>query len=277
MEGIGMRSNNFVAVTLFLWIAVVLSDQTCLSFQLGKIFSVPTLGNNPAAQVQVAKKELLEALSNTSNGKDSTLENQIKVLGLIGYLEANAPVSKTLLTDATEAKAIDGDWYLQYTQPSKPEGIESESDIKLWTPTESTLDKTKRVDRKQVQNEGSVSFLGLIKVDTAKKLTIQSIGFEDQTFSNSVEQNFGTIRVEGSFELDAVPNRILATFKNGSLTLKNGFVIDFSVLFALRALLKKDTPGGWLETTYIDEDMRVARGNRGSLFVLSRDKDLVTP
>ena len=30
---------------------------------------------------------------------------------------------------------------------------------------------------------------------------------------------------------------------------------------------------GWLETTYVDEQWRIGRGNKGTLFILTRDPD----
>ncbi|VEU37095.1 unnamed protein product [Pseudo-nitzschia multistriata] len=277
-----------VAVALVALI-VILSSQRCLSFGLGKVFSrfgssspslsVPGIGekNKITEQVQTAKKELIETISNTNNGKESSLDTQIRVLGLIDYLETNAPVSESLLTDKTESDAIDGVWYLQYTQPSEPEGVDMENDIKPWTPEETAI--TKEFEKSiQVKNSGSVSFLGLLNVDTSKRLTTQTIGVEKKLFANAVEQDFGTIEVKGFFEIDSVPNRIIASFENGTLTLKSGFVIDFSFLFALRSYLNGGLKaGGWLETTYIDKDIRIGRGNRGSLFILSRDEDTIVP
>lgn len=286
MKHIVRRSNSLcsaVVVAAFALIAVI-SPQTCRSFEIGKVFSrLPTLsfpgaGNSNAAQVKTAKNELLKTISATKNGKESPLETQIRVLGLVNYLETKAPVSDSLLTDSTESKAIDGVWYLQYTQPSEPEGVDMENDIKSWTPEESTLDVTKKLDTRKANNEGAVSFLGVVRVDTSNKLTTQTIGVNDKLFANAVEQDFGTIQVKGFFELDSVPNRIIAAFDSGTLTLKNGFVIDFSFLFALRALTKGgEKASGWLETTYLDDDVRIGRGNRGSLFVLTRDRNTVTP
>jgi hypothetical protein len=148
----------------------------------------------------------------------------------------------------------------------------------MWKPSQSTLAETNKLDTRKANNEGAVSFLGVIKVDTSSKVTTQTIGVDTKLFSNAVIQDFGTIEVRGFFELDSVPNRIVASFQNGSLTLTNGFVLDFSFLFALRSLFKGgQTAGGWLETTYLDENLRIGRGNRGSLFVLTRDQDTVQP
>ncbi len=275
------------ALTIILTILVVL-PKSCTSFQLKNIFSgfakatkssTLTLpgSDETSAAVKTARSELLETISNTKNGKEAELSTQIKVLGLVNYLETNAPVSKNLLTEPSEYEAIDGRWYLQYTQPSEPEGVDLENDIGPWTPAQSTLSTTNRLDTRRANNEGSVSFLGVVKVDTSSKLTTQTIGIQDRSFANAVKQDFGTIEVKGTFEFDSVPNRIVAAFDTGTLTLNNGFVLDFSFLFAARAILNGGLKaGGWLETTYIDDDIRIGRGNRGSLFVLTREQDTVT-
>lgn len=266
--------------TICICLVAILPQQTCSSFEFKKIvagFAKDVSASLPIATgVQTARSELLDTIANTKNGKDAPLDTQIKVLGLVEYLESNAPVSETLLTDPSESNAIDGRWYLQYTQPSEPEGVDLDTDIVPWTPAESTLATTNRLDTRRANNEGSVSFLGVVKVDTSDKLTTQTIGVKEKLFANAVKQDFGTIEVKGSFELDSVPNRIVAAFDTGSLTLNNGFVLDFSFLFAVRAILKGGMKaGGWLETTYLDEDIRIGRGNRGSLFVLTRGQDTV--
>lgn len=255
--------------------------RTGTSFDIKNVFggssiSLPFSGNanaNANAAIQTARNELLETISNTQNGKEASLSTQIKVLGLVDYLETKARVSETLLTDPSQAEAIDGLWYLQYTQPSEPEGVDLENDIVPWKPSQSSLEYTKKLDTRKANNEGSVSFLGVVKVDTSNKVTTQTIGVKEKLFANAVQQDFGTIRVEGTFELDSVPNRIIAAFDKGTLSLNEGPVLDFSFLFALRALFKGGLKaGGWLETTYLDESVRIGRGNRGSLFVLTRDQ-----
>jgi hypothetical protein len=255
------------------------------SFGLGKILSgIANNNSNKAAtttttllspKIIAAKNELVETLQGTQNGKEASLETQTRVLQLVGYLESNAPVSPTLLTNPSESNRIDGTWFLQYTQPSEPEGIDLET-LEQWVPKPSSSESTKSLDSRRAKSEGSVAFLGLVQVDTADKTTTQTIGVETKLFANAVEQDFGTIEVKGRFELDSVPNRIVASFEQGSLTLNNGFVLDFSILFRLRAFLRNgQTAGGWLETTYLDEGLRIGRGNRGSLFVLTREEGVV--
>ncbi|MFM7384513.1 MAG: PAP/fibrillin family protein, partial [Microcystaceae cyanobacterium] len=33
---------------------------------------------------------------------------------------------------------------------------------------------------------------------------------------------------------------------------------------------------GWLETTYLDNDLRIGRGNEGSVFILARSSPLIS-
>jgi hypothetical protein len=59
--------------------------------------------------------------------------------------------------------------------------------------------------------------------------------------------------------------------------LKNGLTLNFSFLFAILAVVKQTKDFGWLETTFIDEEIRIGRGNKGTMFVLTRDPDAVKP
>jgi len=55
-------------------------------------------------------RELLESISFTNNGKSATPETQLKVLDIVRSLEVSKPPSPNLLSDAKEAKALDGVW-----------------------------------------------------------------------------------------------------------------------------------------------------------------------
>jgi hypothetical protein len=82
---------------------------------LASIFKPPS---NPLSfSVERKKAELLEAVSNTNNGKNATPEQQGRVLALVAELEAARPV--TDLSTPSELKAIDGTWFLQYTSASQ--------------------------------------------------------------------------------------------------------------------------------------------------------------
>jgi predicted acyltransferase (DUF342 family) len=133
---------------------------------------------------------------------------------------------------------------------------------------------TSKIDTRKANIQGSVR-AGNLEVDTSSRVTTQTINVADQTIENMVDLDFGTVTVGGSFRVsDTVKTRAVVAFEKADIALNNGFVIKLGFLFSLTAAFRggiKDN--GWLETTYLDAEMRIGRGNKGSLFVLTRDKD----
>ena len=64
------------------------------------------------------KADLLKAVSFTNNGKSATVEKQEEVLGIVGAIEAEAPIGSDLFNNPKKLDLLDGTWYLQYTSPS---------------------------------------------------------------------------------------------------------------------------------------------------------------
>ena len=227
------------------------------------------------------KNELLETVSFTNNGKNANLDTQRQVLRLVRTLETTSPVSTTLLSNPDEAKALDGTWFLQYTQPIELDGDDNnkesvDKDDDVWVPENSTEGDSK-IDTKPYKNMGSVGAVG-IKVETANRLTKQIFDISQRQVSNSVEQDFGTINVSGSFrQSESVPNRAVVAFEQAEIALNNGFTINLGFVFSIIGAIRGTKDNGWLETTYLDKDIRIGRGNKGSLFVLTRDQDVVKP
>ncbi|KAL3937569.1 MAG: hypothetical protein SGARI_002072 [Bacillariaceae sp.] len=219
---------------------------------------IPSLLNGgKKGQINTAKTELLQTISNTKNGKEASLDTQKQVASLVDFLETEGPTSPTLLTNAAEAQKIDGEWFLQYTQPSELEGA---SDTPTWKPASSDMEVVSKLETRPANNRGSVSAT-FLKVDTSEKLTTQTIDISEARVTNFVEQDAFTVEVAGGYELDSsVANRVIVSFDTAKITLKNAgdFVLDLGFLFQVRAFLNGGvTAGGWLETTYIDDDMRV--------------------
>eukprot|EP00339_Tiarina_fusa_P006269 CAMPEP_0117055896 /NCGR_PEP_ID=MMETSP0472-20121206/38770_1 /TAXON_ID=693140 ORGANISM="Tiarina fusus, Strain LIS" /NCGR_SAMPLE_ID=MMETSP0472 /ASSEMBLY_ACC=CAM_ASM_000603 /LENGTH=270 /DNA_ID=CAMNT_0004772111 /DNA_START=50 /DNA_END=862 /DNA_ORIENTATION=- len=232
----------------------------------------PLLNNNnsPNSNSVLLKPQLLEAISSTNNGKDADLDTQKRVLQLVRKLETERPVPDTILTDPKEAKRLDGVWFLQYTSPSE---LGEEEDIDTWTPE----NPESKIDTKPYNNKGTVGAVG-IKVETANRVTKQIFDVANSKVANSVEQDFGIIHVGGSFRpSDSVPNRAIAAFEDCWIEFNNGFQLDLGFVFSIIGAVRGTKDNGWLETTYLDNDMRIGRGNKGSLFVLTRDQNAVQP
>lgn len=224
---------------------------------------------------------MLQAVSNTANGKNATPETQTKVLQIVRSLETTKPPSPNLLTDPELAKPLlDGVWYLQYTSPSQIGGDENKDAFPdAWKPqyAESNIPTT------QFQAQGTVTAAG-IKVDTSNKVVQQIFNVEQQTVTNLITLDWGTVRVGGSFRpSEQIPNRAIAAFDTAVIQLgkgeddSSGPKINLGFVFDILALARGSKDSGWLETTYVDESLRIGRGNKGTMFVLTRDPNDVQP
>jgi len=90
--------------------------------------------------------------------------------------------------------------------------------------------------------------------------------------------SFSCVRVGGSFRLsEKNKRRAVVAFNICKIGTKFGINLDLGFLFKIQAALKGTDESGWLETTYLSENVRIGRGNKGSMFVLTRDQDAVTP
>ena len=260
-----------LVATLFLPLPVV-------GFQFPNIFGAkkpPTddSSNTPTDTTSATKQALLQAISGTDNGKSATVERQAAVLKLVRELETTAPAPDTILT--TDAALLDGPWFLQYTSPSV---LGDQTDIDdAWEPVDAAEGNSK-IPTKAFGGQGAVSAQG-IKVETANRVVKQSIDVTNSRVKNEITVDWGDILVAGSFRPStSVPQRAVVAFDTADLMLSSPkFKISLCWVFDLLALTKGgNKDNGWLETTYIDNDMRIGRGNKGTMFVLTRKADAVT-
>lgn len=224
----------------------------------------------------VAKKkaDLLEAVSYTNNGKTASPSTQTRVLRLVREIETEEPPSETLLSNPEEAKALDGVWYLQYTSPSVVGDEENFPDA--WKPSFASEGDTK-IETRSFDAKGSVSAQG-INVDVSNRVVKQIFDIDQGLFANEVELDFGMVRVAGTFrQSENVPTRAIAAFREADISLNIGITLRLGFLFAFLAAVRGTYDSGWLETTYLGEDMRIGRGNKGTMFVLTREADAVKP
>ena len=197
----------------------------------------------------------------------------------MGEIELACPPPETIFSNLEEAKELlDGVWYLQYTSPSEimeDASMDSaEDDIILWK----VENAEEQVTTKKTNSNGSVSATGF-QVDTDKGRPVKQIfDFEKGTVTNEVEANFGFVSVGGPFRpSENKYNRAVVGFVQGEIQFKFGYTLQLNWIFDIIAKVRGTTDSGWLETTYVGPDMRLGRGNKGSMFVLTRDPDAVQP
>jgi len=204
----------------------------------------------------------------------------------VRQIETKNPPPSTLYTDVAQIHLLEGVWYLKYTSPSSIEDDQGEEptkadtaakelgDLEEWRPA---VDEDERIETRQIKAKGTVSAAG-ITVDVSSRDTRQILNFDEDGGSifNEVELDFATVVVGGRLRpSDLIFNRVIASFTECKITFNNGFVLDLGFLFTIGSAFRGTDESGWLETTYVDKDLRIGRGNKGTMFVLTRDKDTV--
>jgi PAP_fibrillin len=213
------------------------------------------------------------------------------VIEKVRRLELDAPAPEDLLSDASKAKRLlDGTWYLQYTSPSQVEDADRFPDS--WKP-EFADEGESRIETKPFVAQGSVSAAG-IRVDTADRVVKQIFDVDNSSVENVIYLDWGRVRVAGTFRPSTtVPRRAVVTFDTALIRIGkgngadgdendddadgNGFTVNLGFFFSILAAIRGSNENGWLETTFVDDDIRIGRGNKGTLFVLTRDPKAVKP
>jgi hypothetical protein len=202
--------------------------------------------------VTLGKTELLNAIAPLNRGLGNTPSDRAAALAAVANLEDRNPTPRP--TEAPEL--LNGDWRLLYTTSR---GILS-------------------INRPPLLRLGEV---------------YQCIRTADATLYNVAEVNpqlgwfAGLVAVAARFEVVSTC-RVRVRFERSTLGLQNlldynapqSLITRYQNADALRALnlrFNPDQQQGWLDITYLDADLRIGRGNEGSIFVLTRTPDLRQP
>ena len=285
-----IKSNTLPSVSPTISLKTMIGRQhilivaAALSCHRGRAFNLPNLLPNfkPVLQYSTTngapapafsskqndlERGLIRAIDGTQNGKTADRLTQEKVLSIVKELEKSFAPKETLLTNPKDADILDGDWWLQFTMNDDSFTVVdgSEGDSKIST----------KQFKKDAQ--GSIS-AGGIKVDNNGgdgNPARQSFDVANGRVVNEIETGIGLVTVGIAFRpSESVPRRALAAFDTGTIATKLGVTISLDWIFDLRAKIKGSKESGWIETTYVSPSMRLGRGNKGSLFILTRDKDL---
>lgn len=193
------------------------------------------------------KKLVMRAVTNTNRGKRATAEQRQSIFSLLLDLEAYNPTA-----DPINSPAISGCWALLYTAPID----------------EKTSDKFAGTEEGPFLSRVKPASLGAVR----QSRSFQVIDAERGVAENIAEFTFfgreGSLTIYGSVVKSAATEkgavRVDVTFD--SFILKIGSVTFPSVS------LSWISPKGWIETTYLDENFRIGRGDKGSIFVAARAK-----
>ena len=190
------------------------------------------------------KSVLLEAIAGKNRGLLATEPDKQAIESAIVQLEGHNPTPHPV-----EARdLLDGNWRLLYTTSRGILGIDQLPLLKL-----GQIYQYIRYETKSIYNiaevyglpylEGLFSVAARFEPSSARRVQVK--------FERSI---FGLQRLIGYQSPENLIQQIETNQKFAA--------IDIS--------LDSRNQQGWLETTYLDEDLRIGRGNEGNVFVLTR-------
>ena len=190
------------------------------------------------------KENLINAIAPVNRGLQMS-ENQRKMIfSAVAYLEELNPTPAP--TQAPEL--LDGNWLLLFTTSQELLGIDRFPLYKL-----GNIYQCLRVSEGKIFNVAEIKGLPLLSglVSVCANFTV--------VYDKQVKVNFERL-VAGSQTL--IGYQDVNSFIDTLRSPKKLLAIDFQI--------KREDQKGWLETTYLDQDLRIGRGNEGNLFVLRK-------
>jgi hypothetical protein len=202
------------------------------------------------------KANLLNAIAPVNRGLEMS-ENQRKaIFSAVAYLEELNPTPAPNITP----ELLDGDWLLLFTTSQELLGIDRFPLYKL-----GNIYQCLRVAEAKIFNVAEIKGLPLLGglVSVCASFTVVSEKRVKVNFERLVagSQTLLGYRDVHSF-IDTLRSPVSGSANSSNKSQKKLLAIDFQI--------KREDQKGWLETTYLDRDLRIGRGNGGNLFVLKR-------
>lgn len=191
------------------------------------------------------KAELLEAIAGKNRGLLANEIDNVRVLSAIQQLEDTNTIRKPL-----EAKdLLQGDWRLLYTTSKGILGLDRFPLFKL-----GQIYQSIRVSEAKVYNIAEIIGIPMLEGLVSVAATFEPVSESrvNVVFERSI------IGLQRFFNYDT-PKKFIQQIESGKKFLPLDFKID------------RGEQKGWLEITYLDEDMRISRGNEGNVFVLTKE------
>ncbi|CAI9086853.1 OLC1v1020772C1 [Oldenlandia corymbosa var. corymbosa] len=223
------------------------------------------------AEIDALKKRLVDAFYGTNRGLSATSETRAEIVELITQLEAKNPTPAP-----TEALTLlNGKWILAYTSFIGLFPLLSRGTLPLLKVEE--ISQT--IDSGNFSVENSVLFSGPLastSITTSAKFEIRSPKRVQIKFEEGI---IGTPQLTDSIE---VPENVeilgqkvdLAPFK-GILTSVQDTASSVAKSISSQPPFKfsfsNRNAESWLLTTYLDHELRISRGDGGSIFVLIKE------
>ncbi|KAJ1621114.1 hypothetical protein T492DRAFT_1072901 [Pavlovales sp. CCMP2436] len=216
----------------------------------------------PAVSVAEAKAQLFGIVErdreSTARGSRATLSDKRLLDELVALLEAEGPVD-----DPKSTGLLAGAWQLLYTLRGNT-GIESTE----WL-TYLLENGPSPVQRFVIGSVGQVTLV-YQTLDEALTRFVNVIDFED-TLGGRLNLEAAVDSVDDDGQLNIRFDNAFFIWSKNPIT-KQPLAEPLRLPYPVPFRLLPNESRGYLKTTFLDDELRLARGNRGSVFVLRRMK-----
>ena len=194
------------------------------------------------------KAELLEAIAGKNRGLLASEIDNVRVLSAIQKLEDCNPTPQPIAAK----ELLEGDWRLLYTTSKGILGLDRFPLFQL-----GQIYQCIRTAEAKVYNIAEV--VGLPFLEGVVSVAARFEPVSDKRVNVIFERSIVGLQRIFNYK---TPSSFINEIESG----KKFFPLDFGI---------NSDRQGWLDITYLDEDMRIGRGNEGNVFVLTREKKLL--
>ena len=193
----------------------------------------------------IGKSELLEIIAGKNRGLLASESDKQAILSAIAQLEDYNPTPRPV----EAAELLNGDWRLLYTTSRALLNLDGFPLVKL-----GQIYQCVRVEESKIYNIAELYGLPYLEgiVSVAAKFEPTSERRVQVKFERSILGLRSLIGYES-------PVKFINEIESG----KKFTAVDFGI--------EAREQQGWLDVTYLDSDLRIGRGNEGSVFVLTKE------
>ncbi|MEL6813228.1 MAG: PAP/fibrillin family protein [Cyanobacteria bacterium J06598_3] len=211
----------------------------------------------------LSKNDLRNAIASKNRGISATDSDRQAITSMIARVEDLNPTPNPL----TNAALLAGDWRLLYTTSTELLGIDKVPLAQL-----GDIYQCVRPELNRIYNIAEVTSLpyceALVSVVASfEPATTDSI----QELSASTVSSLSQRRVDVRFNRAVFGLQRLLGYQSPAQYIEAIETTEkFNLLQGIDFPIDAGRQQGWLEITYLDEDLRIGRGNQGSVFVLTK-------
>ncbi len=192
----------------------------------------------------VEKTDLLAAIAGKNRGLLATEGDRQAILAIVAQLEDRNPTPQPL----NAPEKLGGDWRLLYTSSQSLLGFDRLPFLKL-----GAIYQCIRPQQFQVYNIAEL--YGLPGLESIVSVMARFTPLSEQRIQVEFERTISGLK---SFLGYQAPDAWIEKIQAGQKVIG----LDFPIQPSNRQ--------AWLETTYLDHDLRISRGNEGNLFILTK-------